>query len=170
MKSFVFLIWALTWQPNSSGTSPPDNICQQSTLPNNPGQYYDKIDLVRSISKRWRLMLSIDLRNLLGNPLPGLKNTQTFFNDCIQHLDEQNCFNTLGYAVLNDYSKELQHMQDHLGKILGSPTTKLDKRRFNRSPRLGFIGTLSRSLFVNMDYNDQEHITKEIERLYQDQR
>lgn len=142
---------------------------QIEPLVHNPGLYYERIDKMRLISKRWKLMLTVDLHNLLGQPLPGLQQVYKQYEDCLRFKIITTCRQQLGIIAMGDYDRELKRNQEHLQRILNATSATPPETRNKRAPLFGFIGTISRKLFGTMDYNDQEHIKKEIDRLYQDQ-
>ncbi|XP_063980529.1 uncharacterized protein LOC135164274 [Diachasmimorpha longicaudata] len=148
-----------------------ERLYRKDPLAYNPGIYYEKIDQIRRINRNWRLMLTIDLEGLSGQPLPGQIMIEKHYKDCAAHQEPRNCRQALGLDKMNDLAKELRHIQEHGQQVLQSnPAHMPAPSRTARAPFFGFIGTIARKVFGTMDYNDHEHITKEINRLYQDQR
>uniref|UniRef100_A0A6V7JIM4 Uncharacterized protein n=1 Tax=Bracon brevicornis TaxID=1563983 RepID=A0A6V7JIM4_9HYME len=98
-----------------------------------------------------------------------MKIAEKYHHECAQKQQIKDCSKVLGLITLSDYGEKLKQPQEHLQHILTTPTPT-ERRRFSRSPLLGFIGTIPRSLFGTMDHNDHEHLKKEIDRPYQNQR
>lgn len=48
---------------NAQQNSNFDKFYQQHGIEHNPGLYFEKVDQVRIVNKRWRLMFTIDLEN-----------------------------------------------------------------------------------------------------------
>lgn len=169
-SNFYLTTWVLLELCYLIKSTPITKFYQQDLIQYNPGIYYEKINQIRHINKNWKIMTSVDVRSLLGQPLPGKQILTQQYTNCIKNQKLDECFETLGFKIIDDYEKELTSLQDHLQQILSSTPTTHKVNRYNRSPLLGFVGTISRKLFGTMDYNDHEHIKKEIDRLYTDQR
>ncbi|CAG5075362.1 Similar to pol: Retrovirus-related Pol polyprotein from transposon 17.6 (Drosophila melanogaster) [Cotesia congregata] len=54
--------------------------------------------------------------------------------------------------------------------LLHDTPRKIQPTNPHQAPWFSFVGTIARKLFGTMDYSDKEHITKEIDKLYQDNR
>lgn len=165
MDKLILLYIILQLVNNLRGEEP----YQVRPLYHNPGLYFEKVDQMRLISKKWRLMLTVDLGSLLGRPLPGRDELYKVYQHCSEKKTVLNCRQQLSLTAIDDLHQELQRNQQHLRHILETTSNTSSGSRHPRAPLLGFIGTISRKLFGTMDYNDQEHIKKEIDRLYQDQ-
>lgn len=92
----------------------PEDLFQHHRLEYNPGLHYEEIDQVRMVNKKWKLLLTIDVHNLMGNPLPGLKIIQKHFLDCSKQIGPSDCYEVLGCKIMDDNAKEFHHLQEHL--------------------------------------------------------
>lgn len=166
MRLLNFIIWLQLWYTSAVAQKTASTAYELHPIPLSPGLYFEKIDQIRLRSETWRLMLTIDVNDTIGGTYPGRHMIDQEFLNCKKHHIPDFCRTALSIETFDAYDRELLPIQDHLTKILQTPS---NERRHHRSPLLGFIGTISRKLFGTMDYKDFEHINKEIDRLYQDQ-
>ncbi|CAG5073427.1 Protein of unknown function [Cotesia congregata] len=81
----------------------------------------------------------------------------------------------MSYMRVNSHQEiqaEIEQAQHRLRQLLEDPQLEEfnPRNRIKRAPWFGFVGTIARELFGTMDYSDKEHITEEINKLYQDNR
>ncbi|XP_057336673.1 uncharacterized protein LOC130675158 [Microplitis mediator] len=88
---------------------------------------------------------------------------------CMKYLSSQECLAYMKYETLSQLSQDEIDIVNRLKQNLESTKISQVDQRMTRAPWFGFIGKAAREVFDLMDMDDQEHISKEIDRLFKDQ-
>ncbi|XP_057336387.1 uncharacterized protein LOC130674957 [Microplitis mediator] len=90
---------------------------------------------------------------------------------CAKIVDAGSCMHYLRIDTITEVQTRIDQAKTRLKQLLKDTEFKTPPHdRKQRAPWFGFVGTISRELFGTMNYDDKEHITKEINKSYQDNR
>ncbi|CAG5102922.1 Protein of unknown function [Cotesia congregata] len=140
----------------------------------NPGIIFNEITNVHITERKWRIISTIEIGGLIHIqpwhsiiPTSDLDSTQK----CLSFFTKTECALLLRSESLENLERDRQNLVSRLQQLLSEtlPITEADIRT-RRSPWFGFVGKIARKAFGVMDYDDFEHFSKEIDRLYNDQR
>lgn len=168
--SLVLLSVVVTAHPN-----PPPKTHAIELIGNNPGLYYERMDTVRFKRTIWQVVIFLEVETFLENHGPT-KSFQDVHTKCKVLLHEDECDLALGKEIIELKHRRLESL--HLGiketmRTLGNekPTSAPNPAsiRTKRSPPLGIIGSLSKSLFGLVTSDDVELINRNIDELFKDQ-
>uniref|UniRef100_A0A6V7IIL5 Envelope fusion protein n=1 Tax=Bracon brevicornis TaxID=1563983 RepID=A0A6V7IIL5_9HYME len=138
-------------------------------IEHNAGLFYEDQGKMQLVEKEWQLIVTIDLwsfHNKMSSDIqPVYERT---WNKCNPDLGHQ-CEAVLKSNQYHAMLKEMSGLNQHLEAIFEQAPEAKSMSKDRRAPLLGFIGTIQRSLFGVMDYNDFEHINSEIDKLYNSQ-
>ncbi|XP_057330022.1 uncharacterized protein LOC130670615 [Microplitis mediator] len=138
-------------------------------LADNPGLLYDPFKRIHLIDENWCIISSINVKGLVDLYPFELEHIHSTMLACAKIIDVGSCMHYLKIDMINEVQVQIYQAMHRLDQLLDETnfqTPPLDRNQ--RAPWFGFIGTISRELFGTMDYEDKEHINKEINKLYQD--
>ena len=101
---------------------------------------------------------------------------ETVYQNCISLVVKTDCTSLLRIGYLKGRVTEVMHLHKEAEQLISEIITppsyiaKPPKTITRRSVPLGFVGSLSRSLFGTLNMQDAEYFDKEIDRLYDYQR
>ena len=156
------LLFTFLW--TSVTTKIIDGDYQLAPLNPNPGVYYKKIRPLRVFHTQWRLVTGIGVAEVLASR----PQTQLQINRMKALCTTYNWTP----CPANDLNAALQRKLldgKRYKKLLLNILRKPQSQRTKRSVPLGFIGSLSKTLFGTLDNNDAQYYNKEIDKLYKDQ-
>ncbi|XP_074106304.1 uncharacterized protein LOC141532044 [Cotesia typhae] len=136
----------------------------------NPGLLYDPFKRVHLIREEWQIISSINIEKLV-TLYPYLnQNIWEAYGICAQKFNHSSCVSYLRTNTHREIYAEIEQAKHRLRQFLEDP--QLEKlhpqNRTKRAPWFGFVGSIARKLFGTMDYSDKEHISNELDKLYQD--
>ena len=145
-------------------------------VPANPGLYYERGSGVEFARADWRVALFIDIQKISKNWEHENETLETVYQNCISLVVKTDCTSLLRIGYLKGRVTEVMHLHKEaeqlISEIITPPSNivKPPKTITRRSVPLGFVGSLSRSLFGTLNMEDAEYFDREIDRLYDYQR
>lgn len=126
---------------------------------------------LRLVRKEWQIVTTIDLTTF-HRQIDRVTSPQheTILTKCCDTLTKIECVELLRVHSIQTMKRQIIQLNQHLSDLFSAPETKPINLRGRGVPPLAIIRSINGSLFGLMDYNDYQHITKEIDRLYQSQK
>ncbi|CAD6203416.1 GSCOCG00012662001-RA-CDS [Cotesia congregata] len=138
----------------------------------NPGVLYEKSNTIHLIERQWKIIFTIDIGTIF-NVSPWQEMTSPDDREsrktCLSYFPPFECAILGKEAILKELEKDRQDVVNRLKQNL-KQVENIPKIRNRRTPWFGFVGSIARKAFGLMDYDDHEHISTEIDKLYNDQR
>ncbi|CAG5075396.1 Protein of unknown function [Cotesia congregata] len=133
---------------------------------------YDPFKKIHLIREESQIDSSINIEKLVNLYPYSNQSIWEAYGICATKFNYSICSSYLRINSHREIQAEIEQAKHRLRLHLEDPELeKVDKtNRKRRAPWFGFVGTIARELFGTMDYSDKEHITKEIDKLYQDNR
>lgn len=140
----------------------------------NPGIYYEHLNDVRFTRADWRIIVYVDITRLDFNAT-GFKNTlQAIRKSCTDFPFLCQAFTQRITYVDNELNKVkeiYENLIDSINEVEPMDPTENQPPQtvHKRSAPLGFIGSLSKSLFGTLSESDGEYLTQQINKLFKGQ-
>ena len=141
-------------------------------MPSNPGLYYERGSSVEFARADWRVALFIDTRRISKDWGHENESLDTVYQNCLSLVVRTEYTSLLRIGYLRGRVTEVMHLHKEAEQLISEITTspsnnvKSPKTIVRRSVPLGFIGSLSRSLFGTLNMEDAEYFDREIDKLY----
>ncbi|CAG5100644.1 Protein of unknown function [Cotesia congregata] len=140
----------------------------------NPGILYEKYKTIHLIEREWKIVSTIDVGTIINiSPWQEMSShgDKESRQTCLSYFSPPECAILGKEAILKDVEIDREDVINRLNQNLkqadNTTSTKIQNRR---TPWFEFVGSIARKAFGLMDYDDHEHISHEIDKLYNDQR
>nr|XP_011313217.1 PREDICTED: uncharacterized protein LOC105272703 [Fopius arisanus] len=169
-KSLICGVWILLLVQDIANQPEDGRPFNIEYIPNHPGLFYEDIGQVKLVEKEWQIIVTLDYLTIhykLNNETQP--QYVSVWNHCRTLFEIEDCQQHLRHNQFMALKRESEMLNQHLTEVFKAQDEEGEVSRGRRSPLLKFVGTISRSLFGTMDYNDYKHINKEIDKLYSGQ-
>nr|XP_011313023.1 PREDICTED: uncharacterized protein LOC105272547 [Fopius arisanus] len=169
-KTIICGLWSILLTLTLGSRPEIEDQLNVKYIQEHPGLFYEDIGRMKMIEKEWQIITTVDYTSLREKLTKGIKpQYDAVWDQCIFTFSLRDCEQYLEHDHYQTLQQEGRTMDQHLTEIIQAARKDEESRTVKRAPFLGFIRSISRSLFGTMDYNDFEHINKEIDKLYNGQ-
>ncbi|XP_044597467.1 uncharacterized protein LOC123274035 [Cotesia glomerata] len=157
-----------------TGSVTPDlDAIELQPVKYNPGLLYDPYKRVHTVEREWNIISTIDIGAITNQDHQAWKDPVAKMiasSGCNISFTVIECSSILQEHLLSDLKDEKNAILRRIESTLEITEEEPPYQRNRRTPWFGFVGKIAREVFGLMDYDDHEHLSQEIDRLYQDQR